>query len=78
MRGTWHRQKKDPKYQFDTPLPSKGKGLKAAGDAFQAEIHDPGNFQQRQPLGGRGVAAVVGVSVRHVAITRACRPGRRR
>ncbi len=26
MRETWHRQKKDPTYQFDTPLPRKSKG----------------------------------------------------
>jgi len=30
MRETWHRQKKDPRYQFDTPLP-RGKGAGAPG-----------------------------------------------
>lgn len=38
MRDTYHRQKKDPKYQFDTPLPQKVKAGKGAQDPLSASL----------------------------------------
>jgi fatty acid desaturase len=38
MRETWHRQQKEPKYQFDTPLPSRTRGGKGAADALASSL----------------------------------------
>ena len=38
MRDTWHRQKKDPSYQFDTPLPKRAKGPAKAQDPLGASL----------------------------------------
>lgn len=42
MRETWQRQKKDPGYQFDTPLPRTGKAGRA--DALASSL---GNLAPR-------------------------------
>jgi len=38
MRDTYHRQKKEPKYQFDTPLPQKVKAGKGAQDPLSVSL----------------------------------------
>ena len=47
MRDTWHRQQKDPAYQFSTPLPSK-----AAAGAADALASSLGNLAPKE-LGDR-------------------------
>ena len=37
MRETWQRQRKDPAYQFETPLPAKARAGKAAGGKAAAD-----------------------------------------
>ncbi len=38
MRETYQRQKKEPKYQFDTPLPRKAAAGKGAADALSSSL----------------------------------------
>ena len=38
MRETWRKQQKEPGYQFDTPLPSRGKAAAAAQDPEGASL----------------------------------------
>jgi fatty acid desaturase len=45
MRQTYHRQKKDPAYQFDTPLPGKARGGKGEPDTLAASL---GNLAPRE------------------------------
>ena len=40
MRETWKRQQTDPSYQFDTPLPNRGKGGNAPQDPEGASLGD--------------------------------------
>ena len=38
MRQTWHKQREDPSYQFDTPLPAPAEGASADQDPEAASI----------------------------------------
>jgi fatty acid desaturase len=40
MRQTWKRQRKEPSYQFDTPLPARGEEKARKQDALESSIGD--------------------------------------
>ena len=79
IRETWLRQKNEPDYQFNTPLPSAGKGLKQAGDPLASSL---GNLAPKEPgvrgRSARSLESRVGVEVEKRAVGgEPCRAERR-